>query len=63
VELAMQADAPLLQAEACADLAEVLQQAGRRAEADAQFAAAADLWSAKGDHVSAARARQRAAAQ
>jgi len=57
--LAMQADAPLLQAEACADLAEVLLQVGRRDDAQAQFNAAADLWSAKGDHVSAARARGR----
>ena len=61
LELAMQADAPLLQAEACADLAEVLLQAGRRDEAHAQFNAAARLWSAKGDRVSAARARARVA--
>ena len=57
--LALQADAPLLQAEACADLAEVLLLAGRRDEAHAQFSAAAELWSAKGDRVSAARARGR----
>jgi tetratricopeptide (TPR) repeat protein len=62
LELALQADAPLLQAEASADLAEVLLQAGRPDEAEAQFNAAAELWSTKGDRVSAARARARMAA-
>ena len=62
LELALQADAPLLQAEASADLAEVLLQTGRPDEAHEQFNTAAKLWSVKGDRVSAARARGRMAA-
>jgi len=62
LELAMQAEAPLLQAEACADLAEVLHHAGRHDDARAQFSTAADLWSAKGDRISAQRARGKAGA-
>src|SRR5262245_12156576 len=60
LELAWQADAPLLQAEASADLGDVLRLVGRAEEARAQFSVAADLWAAKGDKVSAERARQRA---
>jgi ATP/maltotriose-dependent transcriptional regulator MalT len=60
--LAHSAEAPLLQAETRCDLAEVLNLAGRRDEARAQYLEAAVLWSTKGDIVSATRAKARAEA-
>jgi tetratricopeptide (TPR) repeat protein len=60
LDLALGAEAPLLQAEAHADLATVLRQARRHDEARRQFAAAALLWSAKGDRVSSAWAQAQA---
>jgi ATP/maltotriose-dependent transcriptional regulator MalT len=60
VELAAGADAPLLQAEAQADLAEVLAAAGRRDEARQAYTLACEVWQAKGDKVSADRARRSA---
>ncbi len=56
VALAATADAPLLQAEAHADLAAVLVLDGRLEEARQLYAEAARIWSLKGDRVSAARA-------
>jgi len=62
VRLAADTDAPLLRAEAQADLADVLALAGRRDDAGQAYAEAATLWERKGDRVSADAARQRAAA-
>ena len=62
VRLASDTDAPLLLAEAQADLAEVLAIAARSDDAAAAYAQAADIWERKGDRVSAAAARQHAAA-
>ncbi len=59
-QLAHSAEAPLLQAEAHADLAEVLQLAGKLDDAREEFLQAAKLSGAKGDIVSAARAALRA---
>jgi len=60
VELAHSAEAPLLQAEAHADLAEVLQLAGQSEAAREEYRLSAALFSTKGDIVSAARATARA---
>ena len=58
--MALGAEAPLLQAESHADLAHVLEIAGRHREAREAFEAAAGLWRTKGDIVSAARATDHA---
>jgi hypothetical protein len=57
VELTRQTEAPVLQADALADLAMVLQIAGKSREAKAAIAEAVDLYGAKGDVVSAGRCR------
>jgi class 3 adenylate cyclase/tetratricopeptide (TPR) repeat protein len=62
VQLASDTDAPLLLAEAQADLAEVLAIAARFGDAAAAYALAADIWERKGDRVSTGAARQLAAA-
>ena len=56
VALAMQTAAPPLKADTLSDLAAVLMIAGRRGEARQTIAAAIDIYRAKGDIVSAARA-------
>ena len=61
VRLAADTDAPLLLAEAQADLAEVLATAGRSGDAASAYAEAAATWERKGDRVSAGTARRRAA--
>ena len=61
LDLSLGAEAPLLQAESHADLAHVLQIAGRHHEARQAFQTAANLWRVKGDIVSAARATDNAA--
>ena len=57
LKLACSAEAPLLQAEAHCDLAEVLRIAGRHDEARSEFLKSAAVSAAKGDIVSAARSR------
>lgn len=61
LELAYAAEAPLLQAEALGELGAVLALGGRLEEAAASYEEAAALLEAKGDRVSAARARRRQA--
>ncbi|HEX6018166.1 MAG TPA: hypothetical protein VFZ28_08695, partial [Burkholderiaceae bacterium] len=60
LQLAEGAEVPLLLAEAHHDLAEVLAIAGRDAEARCEYVRAAEIWQAKGDRVSAQRARRSA---
>jgi class 3 adenylate cyclase/tetratricopeptide (TPR) repeat protein len=56
VALAQRTEAPMLQADALSDLAEVLHIATRRAEADQAMREAMVLYEAKGNRVAAARA-------
>ena len=57
LDLSLQSDEPISQANALMDLAAVLVAAGRAAEADAARARATDLYERKGDIVAAATAR------
>jgi class 3 adenylate cyclase/tetratricopeptide (TPR) repeat protein len=57
IGLARQTDIPVLQADACAELATVLGMAGRLEEARQSMGEAVALYAAKGDKVSAARSR------
>jgi tetratricopeptide (TPR) repeat protein len=60
VGLARDTDVPVLQADTLADLAEVLDLAGRTDEARDAIVEALGLYATKGDVVSAARAKERA---
>jgi tetratricopeptide (TPR) repeat protein len=57
VDLTRRTEAPLLQADALAELAAVLRIGGKRSEAREAIAQAVALYASKGDVVSAARAR------
>jgi class 3 adenylate cyclase/tetratricopeptide (TPR) repeat protein len=61
VELSKGSDAPQMQADTLYELAAVLMEAGRRAEAREAVDAALDIYRGKGDRVSAARAETLAA--
>ncbi len=58
MELTRRSDEPISQANALADLAEVLDAAGRTDEANQTRAQAIDLYERKGDIVAAAAARE-----
>ena len=58
VELAQEAELPILRADAAFELAQVLSISGQRDEAQSSMNAALTLYSTKGDAVSAARAHE-----